>query len=388
MRRITGQGKQMIMERRAVVLSSALISSFFGISVAGHASAAQSPDAKPGKSPDAKLPQSPSRIVEGELRSALLPHSMKYGVLLPPGYDESGLRYPVVFPLYPGPPESYLAIRRWRKHIELAWAEGRLPPAIVITPAIDMSMYSAPQAGGLAWEEAFVGPFLDQLKAEYRLWTDRPAFYATGLSAGGAVTARLGLKHPELFGGIAALAPGIEAVGSIDRLTFEDTFWRPQNTYNKVDPKKWAAQQPLNIAKSNAARIRNSGMKIYLESGGQDSFLLYRGTEALHRILSDEGIQHEYHVRYGVDHHVGTVMIDRWQDVYGFFGTQMRNAPPEPIVADLKSALKDVKLQAAKKIPNDDRLKQSYSKLFTFAAPQTKIDNELLEERLKQAKAR
>ena len=81
-------------------------------------------------------------------------------------------------------------------------------------------------------------------------------------------------------------------------------------------------------------------------------------------------------------------MIDRWQDVYGFFGTQMRNAPPEPIVADLKSALKDVKLQAAKKIPNDDRLKQSYSKLFTFAAPQTKIDNELLEERLKQAKAR
>ena len=145
----------MIRKRLSIFLCAALFSGVLGIVVAGHARAEQSPQAK-------QL-QSPPRLVEGELRSALLPYSMKYGVLLPPGYDESGERYPVVFQLYPGPDSRY-AIHLWRKHIELAWAEGRLPPAIVITPVIDMSMYRAPQAEGLAWEEAFVGPFLDQLK--------------------------------------------------------------------------------------------------------------------------------------------------------------------------------------------------------------------------------
>lgn len=51
-------------------------------------------------------------------------------------------------------------------------------------------------------------PLPRPLHENFRLWRDGPAFYATGLSAGGAITLRLGLRHAELFGVIAALAAG------------------------------------------------------------------------------------------------------------------------------------------------------------------------------------
>ncbi len=325
--------------------------------------------------------ESPARVAEGEFESDLLPRTMKYGVLLPPGYDESDERYPVLFHLYPGPPESHVAIRRWRRHVEFAWKEGRLPKTLVVTPAIDFPLYLRAHSTGRPWEQAFVGPFLDHLHENFRLWEDRPAFYATGLSAGGAITVRLGLKHPEKFGAIAALAPGIEAAFSLDELEFEDTFWRPPNNYEGTDADAWAEYNPLNMAKANAERIRGQGLGIYLETGDEDSFMLHRGTELLHRVLSDEGIPHEYHLRRGVDHHVGRIMPERWQAVYAFFGAHMRDLPREQIVSDLQAALAALREQAEKGIANDPRLQELRRPLFGFSRRQIQIENEWFAEK-------
>lgn len=322
-----------------------------------------------------------ARIVEGEFRSELLPRSMRYGVLLPAAYARGDARYPVLFLLYPGSPESHLAIRRWQAHVRWAWDAGRLPDVIVVTPAIDVSMYQDAQGEGQRWEQAFVGPFLAHLRREFRIREDRPAFFATGISAGGAIALRLGLGHPEVFGGIAALAPGIEAASTIDTLTFEDTFWKPAGQYAGVDADAWARHHPINIATANAARIRASGLAIYLECGDEDSFLLDRGTERLHRVLSDAGIAHEYRLRRGVDHHVGKVMPERWQDAYAFLGSQMRDLQPEPIVADLRAAIAALRAQAEKRIPNDPQLNALRMPLFQFSRRQAEIEAAILESR-------
>ncbi|NWG46434.1 MAG: hypothetical protein HXY25_07785 [Alphaproteobacteria bacterium] len=325
-------------------------------------------------------------VVTGEFSDERLPRTMKYGVLLPAGYETTDDRYPVLFQLYPGNPESHRAIDRWKRHVELARLEGRLPEVIVITPAIDLSMYQDPQGSGRVWEEAFAGPFLDHLSREFRLWTDRPAFFATGLSAGGAISLRLGLKYPEKFGAIAVLAPGIEAAASLDELTFEDTFWRPTNQYSGVDPEAWAAFHPLNIAKQNAERIRASGLDIYLESGNADSFMLDRGTEAMHRLLSELGIGHTYHLRDGVDHHVGTIMVTRWQEAYGFLGDSMRDPPPEPIVSEFQATVDAVEAQARKGIPDDPQINKLRMPIFAFSRRQLEIEDEELDRRLEAAR--
>ena len=53
-----------------------------------------------------------------------------------------------------------------------------------------MSMYQDAHGDGRIWEEVFVGAFLDHLRREFRVREDRPAFYAMGLSASGAITLR------------------------------------------------------------------------------------------------------------------------------------------------------------------------------------------------------
>jgi S-formylglutathione hydrolase len=271
-----------------------------------------------------------------------------------------------------------MAVKRWEASIKKAWAEGRLPKLLLVTPAVDISLYQDAHGRGLKWEQAFVGPLLDHLRKGFRIWQDRPAFYATGISAGGAITLRLGLKYPELFGGIAALVPGNEAAATLKDLKFEDTFWRPQNNYEGVDPEAWAKNHPLNIAAANAERIRSSKMGIYLETGDEDSFMLDRGTEKMHRVLWDNNIPHEYHLRRGVDHHVGTIMPTRWQDAYAFLGAHMRNLPPEQIVLDLKKAVNALKEQAAKGIPNDPKVNELYMTLFGFARQQMELEAKLL----------
>ena len=49
-------------------------------------------------------------------------------------------------------------------------------------------------------------------------------------------------------------------------------------------------------------RIRESGIKIYLACGDEDSLISYKGVEFFHRLLMDHGIRHEYHLIYGLDH--------------------------------------------------------------------------------------
>jgi S-formylglutathione hydrolase len=297
-----------------------------------------------------------ARVVEGEFSSDLIPEAMKYAVLLPPGYDESDERYAILYDVYPAGPMGYRMIRKAESLVGELWNEGRMPGVLVVVPSIDLSLYMDPSGAGRTWEELLVGPFVDHLREEFRVIKDRQCLYATGLSAGGAISLRLGLKHPDVFGGIAVLAPGIEAAASLDDLDFEDTFWRPQNAYDTVDPEVWAAYHPLNIAKANADAIRAHELGIYLESGDEDSFMLHRGTDAMHRLLWDLGIPHEYHLRRGVEHHVGPSMPDRWKDAYAFLGSQIEPRTLEPIEVKLKEIIAQMREQAAKGIPNDPEL--------------------------------
>jgi polyhydroxybutyrate depolymerase len=299
---------------------------------------------------------SPSRVVQGEFASDLIPEPMKYAVLLPPGYDESDERYAILYDVYPAGRMGHRMIRKPQGIMPELWQEGRMPKVLVVVPAIDISLYMDPNGTGRKWEELLVGPFVDHLRKEFRVVEDRQCLYATGLSAGGAISLRLGLKHPDVFGGIAVLAPGIEAAASLDDLDFEDTFWRPQNIYDNVDPDVWAAGHPLNIAKANADAIRAHQLGIYLESGDEDSFMLHRGTDAMHRVLWDLGIPHEYHLRRGVDHHVGQLMRTRWEDAYVFLGSQIEPRSLEPIEVKLKELIAQMREQAAKGIPNDPEL--------------------------------
>jgi S-formylglutathione hydrolase len=285
---------------------------------------------------------------------------MPYAVLLPDGYDDTEESFPLLYYLHGGGSDGPTTLKLMQVFIKQVWNDGRLPRLVVVAPTAGGSFYMDFRDGSQKWEQLLIGPFLSHIRKEYRVSQDRRGLFATGPSMGGAGTLRLGLKYPEIFGGIAAMEPGIEAAFAFKDIEFEDKFWRSQELYKilfgkPVDEEYWALNNPLNIAIANAEKIRSYKLGIYLECGDEDSFRLDRGTELMHRVLRDNGIPHEYHLVRGADH-LGLSIGPRTQEALSFLGKLINPPPPDPIVVTLRKRIAELRTQAEKMIPNDPKI--------------------------------
>jgi S-formylglutathione hydrolase FrmB len=123
---------------------------------------------------------------------------------------------------------------------------------------------------------------------------------------GGLAALRIALKYPDRFLAVGASAPAVAPVFSYRELEAIDRWW-PATTYETVfgapvDDAYWQANHPLSIIKAQPDQLRRSAPEICVAVGDEDGFHLYRGADALHRLLTDEGIKHEFHLVRGVDH--------------------------------------------------------------------------------------
>jgi hypothetical protein len=162
------------------------------------------------------------RIEEGVVDSVLLrdnplgdPHQRPIYVYLPPGYDESDQRYPVVYTI-----QGYTGhVRMWfnrmpfrRPYPELAdelFATGDVPPAIVVyvdawTTYGGSQFLDSPATGryhSYLCDE--VVPWVDE---RYRTVADREHRALAGKSSGGYGAMITPLLRPDLFGSLATHA--------------------------------------------------------------------------------------------------------------------------------------------------------------------------------------
>ena len=75
-------------------------------------------------------------------------------------------------------------------------------------------------------------------------------------------------------------------------------------------------------------------------------FLLFEGTEFLHRILYDAGIQHEYHLVRGADH-LGRTVRPRTQEALQFLNRALNPPPPtDPAAEPMRKLLAPLKSKA------------------------------------------
>lgn len=87
---------------------------------------------------------------------------------------------------------------------------------------------------------------------------------------GGMGTLRIGIKHPEMFGGIAALEAGIEPILHWKDMRPRDRFYRDDSVIEAAfDPQYWEANNPASIAKADPKRLLRSGLAIYIDAAGR-----------------------------------------------------------------------------------------------------------------------
>jgi len=287
-------------------------------------------------------PVSAADLVEADFKTNLVPRPVPYAVLLPDGYKD-GAPLPLLLYLHGGG-GSRMALTNLRRLFEEEWKSGRVPPMVVATPSVTpRCFYMDYKDGSEKWETLIVGPFREYLQKTYHASSDPKKNFMMGPSMGGEGTLRMGLKYPEKFGAIAAQEPGIEPILHWKDMLPRHRFWRDDDLFETafgkpVDPAYWEANNPSSIAKANTKRILDSGLHIYLDVGDQDMFLLYEGTEFIHRILWDGGVMHEYHIVHGADH-VGRTLAPRTVEALGFFARVLNPPPPDPAVENYRKTV-------------------------------------------------
>ena len=141
------------------------------------------------------------RVVSGSFASAA--GTLAYDVYLPPGYDSSQLRYPVIYYLHglPARPGAFTSFTYVPAALEAAQLQ-----AIVVAPQGASSSDPDPEylnkGPGEEWDTAIAVELPQLIDQEYRTIPTRAARAIVGVSAGGYGAMLLGLHHLPRFAAI------------------------------------------------------------------------------------------------------------------------------------------------------------------------------------------
>ena len=146
----------------------------------------------------AALAQQPSTLSTVEFYSPAVDRTMKYNIVLPVDYAQSGERYPVLYLLH-GAGQNYTS---WSR-MGVEFYARQVGELIVVMPDGGNSWYVnwAESADGQknAWEDHIIEDVVGHVDANYRTIDRREGRAIAGLSMGGFGALALGLKHSPMF---------------------------------------------------------------------------------------------------------------------------------------------------------------------------------------------
>lgn len=245
------------------------------------------------------------QVVEGlRMKSAVLGRDVNYAVYLPPDYQVSKRRYPVVYLLhgYTDDESGWIQFGEIGPIADRALAERRIPPMIIVMPDGGVTWYINDVKGKVRFEDMFVQELIPFVDANYRTRADRQYRGVSGLSMGGWGTLIYALRHPELFASCAAFSAAVWTDDEIvdqkqedyDRI-FGSLFGPGLAGKARLTP-HLRKYNPLDLAKTLPQESLKK-VDYYIDCGDDD--LLIKGNCALHILLKDRKVPHEFRVRDG-----------------------------------------------------------------------------------------
>jgi len=179
-------------------------------------------------------------------------------ILLPPGYDASDKRYPVLYLLHGGT-QNHTAFpaRLWFSR------EASRHEMIVVMPHLPPVYFSSRGAAPPAFEAFIARDLTGYVDANYRTIASRGGRGVAGISMGGFAAAIVGLKHPDAFATVGAISAAFTGAGRQSEL------------------EALVAALPV-----------GSAPYVYIACGAQDS--LMSASRRFAELLSARAIAHDY----------------------------------------------------------------------------------------------
>ena len=140
---------------------------------------------------------SPPGIIHRTFYSNLVGREVGYNIYLPPGYEESGKRYPAAYHLHGWTGNESSDI----------WSLEKVYRARnAITVFANGTPDNGYLDGKLPIESIILGELIPHIDQTYRTDPARESRMVSGFSMGGAGAFYYAVKHPELFGEVTAYA--------------------------------------------------------------------------------------------------------------------------------------------------------------------------------------
>jgi len=248
----------------------------------------------------------PGRVLEGlKFRSRVLGRDVAFAVYLPPGYEGSTQRFPVVYLLhgYTDDESGWIQFGEVQLAADRAIADREMPPMIIVMPDGGVTFYINDAAGKVRYEDMFVRDLIPHIDRTYRTRPEREFRGVAGLSMGGWGTLVYSLRHPDLFAAGAAFSAAVwsdDDIVAMKQKTWDDLLGplfgagglagqdRLTSHFRQVSPLELAKSLPEDSLKK---------VRYYIDCGDDD--FLIKGNCALHLLLADRKIPHEFRVRDG-----------------------------------------------------------------------------------------
>jgi S-formylglutathione hydrolase FrmB len=245
------------------------------------------------------------RVHEGlTIDSKTLGKPVRFTIYLPPDYDSSDRYYPVVYLLhgYSDNDTGWLQFGEANRIADEGIANGTIPPMILVMPDGGVSFYINNFDGSVPYEDFFIKEFIPQIESSYRIRAERQYRGIAGLSMGGFGALVHAMRHPDLFVACAAFSAGVRT----DDEVVEQSEQRWTQVYAPVYgpgrkgkdriTEHFQSYNPLHMVREGSPD-RFKDVRFYIDCGDDDA--LSKANCALHIVLTDLKIAHEFRVRDG-----------------------------------------------------------------------------------------
>jgi len=236
----------------------------------------------------AARPQGTVTVTSDSLNSAATAGVRRYHVVLPPGYEKSPDRYPVLYLLHG------LGGNRadWVEKSKLT-TYARSFRLIIVTPDAGDSWYTnAPGDSSARYEDYLLKELIPAVEGRYRALATRHGRLIAGLSMGGNGAVRFALKYPSRFIAAGAFS-GAFQVPRMEKHQTGTLRATAMKAFGSVDGPFWTANDVFRLLDSAKA---GSLPFIYLTVGRSDNL---PGLLAANRVLAAQLQQkkaaYEYH---------------------------------------------------------------------------------------------
>jgi S-formylglutathione hydrolase FrmB len=239
-----------------------------------------------------------------KLKSAILGKEVEYSLYLPPDYDQSNRKYPVLYLLH-GYTDDEVG---WTQFGEVKAIADRqiqsmeMTSMVIAMPDGGVSWYINSADGKVKYEDFFIKEFMPHIEGTLRIRAEKQFRAIAGLSMGGHGTMIMAVKYPQLFAAAAPLSAAIftrQELINMPEETWDNVLSIPYGKYTGED--RMTDHMNKNSILSlvgNAQTDDLKKVKYYIDCGDKD--FLIKGNMELHALLIDKKVPHEFRVRAGI----------------------------------------------------------------------------------------